>query len=54
MVNQAKQYKKLFKFATKAQLCESREEAQKLIIKTDKALPKLSTLSLSENSGESD
>jgi ribosome-associated toxin RatA of RatAB toxin-antitoxin module len=46
LVNQVKQYKKLLKFAAKAQVCSSREEAQKLIIKADKAQAKLSTLPL--------
>ena len=37
----SKAHQKLVKLATKAQLCESREEAQKLIKKADKAHAKL-------------
>jgi|TARA_R100001082_G_scaffold96294_1_gene63784 hypothetical protein len=45
-LNPLKQHKKLLKLATKAQKCLSRKEAQKLIIKADKAKAKLATLPL--------
>ena len=54
MVNQVKQYKKLIKFAAKAQVCESRKEAQKLINKAEKAQAKLSTIPLQERIAEQD
>ena len=41
IVNPLKQYKKLQRCNVKAELCESREEAQKLIQKADKAQSKL-------------
>ena len=44
-MNEKKQHKKLLKIAVKAEQCLTREEAQKLIIKADKAHSKLSTVS---------
>jgi len=41
-VKQLKQYKKLQRLNVKAELCESREEAQKLIQKANKVQEKLS------------
>ncbi len=41
-MNQEKQHSKLLKLQTKAESCLSREEAQKLIKKADKAHRKLS------------
>jgi hypothetical protein len=46
-VNPDKQHKKLLKLATKAQICTSREKAQKLISKAEKAQAKLSTSTVS-------
>lgn len=40
-MNPAKQHKKLMNLAILADVCESREEAQKLIKKADKAHKKL-------------
>lgn len=43
MMDKAKQHKKLVRLAEKAELCATREEAQKLIRKADKAHAKLDT-----------
>tara|TARA_Y100001970_G_C13797868_1_gene633511 strand:- start:401 stop:529 length:129 start_codon:yes stop_codon:yes gene_type:complete len=42
-MNVSKQHTKLLKLQAKAQVCSSREEAQKLIKKADKANQKLSS-----------
>jgi uncharacterized ubiquitin-like protein YukD len=41
-LNPAKQHKKLIKLATKAEKCSSRDQAQKIIKKAEKAQLKLS------------
>ena len=51
-MNPLKQHRKLFKLAKKAEQCLTREQAQKLISKADKARAKLDTSSLPEHSGE--
>jgi hypothetical protein len=43
MMGKAKPHKKLVRLAEKAELCATREEAQKLIRKADKAHAKLDT-----------